>query len=339
MKKRKANGMNACFAGNKDKLFEVYPYYIRKQLSETYRFDSDFVLTEENLKENAEKTKDIEYIFSTWNMPCWTSEEIKTCLPKLKAVFYAAGTVQYFAKPFLENGVRVFSAWKANGLPVAEYTFAQIILANKKYFKYVRKSPFGWVKKEKVNIPLGNYKFKVGILGDGAIGSEVIARLKTLECEIYLFSITKSPEDAEKEGIHLCSLSEIFRECDVISNHLANNAQTQKIITKELLCSMKPDATFINTGRGAQVDEKGLCLALLQEKERTALLDVTHPEPPKPCSPLWYLPNVFMTPHIAGSLGQEFWRMADYMVKESIALTQGQELHYEVTDEMLKTMA
>ncbi|MBR3955549.1 MAG: hydroxyacid dehydrogenase [Clostridia bacterium] len=331
--------MKACFAGNKEKLHEVYPDYIRQQLSETYNFDADFVLTQDNLAENSERALDIEYIFSTWNMPSWSEDEIRTYLPNLKAVFYAAGTVQYFAKPFLENGVRVFSAWKANGLPVAEYTFAQIVLANKKYFRYVRKNPFGWLKKEKVHIPMGNYKFKVGILGDGAIGSEVIARLKTLECEIYLFSITKSQEEAEKEGIHLCSLHEIFRECDVISNHLANNPQTQKIITKELLCSMKPDATFINTGRGAQVDEKGLCVALLQKKDRTALLDVTHPEPPKPYSPLWYLPNVFMTPHIAGSLGQEVWRMADYMYKESVALTNNQPLQYEVTAEMLKTMA
>ena len=102
---------------------------------------------------------------------------------------------------------------------------------------------------------------------------------------------------------------------------------------------MKPDATFINTGRGAQVDEKGLCVALLQKKDRTALLDVTHPEPPKPYSPLWYLPNVFMTPHIAGSLGQEVWRMADYMYKESVALTNNQPLQYEVIAEMLRTMA
>ncbi len=331
--------MKACFAGSKKKLLEVYPDYIRKQLSETYALDVDFILTQDNLKANADKAQDIDYIFSTWNMPNWSAEEIKTYLPNLKAVFYAAGTVQYFAKPFLENGVRVFSAWKANGLPVAEYTFAQIILANKKYFKHVRKSPFCWMKKEKVNIRNGNYKFKVGILGDGAIGTEVIERLKKLECEIYLFSITKSQEDAEKEGLHLCSLAEIFKECDVISNHLANNPQTQKMITKELLCSMKPDATFINTGRGAQVDQKGLCIALMQEKERTALLDVTTPEPPKPYSPLWYLPNVFMTPHIAGSLGQEVWRMADYMYRESVAFTNNQPLQHEVTAEMLKTMA
>ncbi len=331
--------MKACFAGNKTKLLEVYPYYIRKKLSETYALEQDFVLTESNLKTCAEKAKDIEYIFSTWNMPCWSKEEIETYLPNLKAVFYAAGTVQYFAKPFLDSGVRVFSAWKANGLPVAEFTFAQIILANKRYYQCLRKSPLAWVFPKYARNPIGNYKFKVGVLGDGAIGSEVIARLKTLECDIYLFSITKTQEESEKEGIHLCSMQEIFNECDVITNHLANNAQTQKIITKQMLCSMKPDATFINTGRGAQVDQAGLCLAMLQKPQRTALLDVTTPEPPLPTSPLWYLPNVFMTPHIAGSLGQEVWRMADYMYNESLSLTNNEPLQYEVTAEMLKTMA
>ena len=91
--------MKACFAGNKEKLHEVYPDYIRQQLSETYNFDADFVLTQDNLAENSERALDIEYIFSTWNMPSWSEDEIRTYLPNLKAVFYAAGTVQYFAKP------------------------------------------------------------------------------------------------------------------------------------------------------------------------------------------------------------------------------------------------
>ena len=75
--------------------------------------------------------KDTEVIFSTWGMPKFTEEELAEYLPSLKAVFYAAGTVQAFARPFLSRGVRIFSAWAANAVPVAEYTVAQIILANK----------------------------------------------------------------------------------------------------------------------------------------------------------------------------------------------------------------
>ena len=78
-----------------------------------------------------EKFADTEYIFSTWGMPSFTEEEIKTYLPALKAVFYGAGSVQGFARPFLHSGVKVFSAWAANAVPVAEYTVAQIILAGK----------------------------------------------------------------------------------------------------------------------------------------------------------------------------------------------------------------
>ena len=76
---------------------------------------------------------EVEIVFSTWGMPSFSEEEIKACLPCLKCLFYAAGSVQAFARPFLNCGVKVFSAWAANAVPVAEYTVSQIILANKAY--------------------------------------------------------------------------------------------------------------------------------------------------------------------------------------------------------------
>jgi len=70
-------------------------------------------------------------------MPEFTEDEIKTYLPNLKAIFYGAGSVQSFARPFLNCGVRIFSAWAANAIPVAEFTVAQIILANNEQTKSV----------------------------------------------------------------------------------------------------------------------------------------------------------------------------------------------------------
>ena len=67
-----------------------------------------------------------------------TEEQIAEYLPSLKAVFYAAGSVQAFARPFLNRGIQVFSAWAANAVPVAEYTVAQIILAGKGFY-----APYG----------------------------------------------------------------------------------------------------------------------------------------------------------------------------------------------------
>ena len=89
----------------------------------------------QDLIDHTERFSDTEYIFSTWGMPRLSETEIKEYLPSLKCVFYAAGSVQSFAAPFLNCNIRVFSAWAANAIPVAEYTVAQIILANKGFFR------------------------------------------------------------------------------------------------------------------------------------------------------------------------------------------------------------
>lgn len=92
------------------------------------------VYTKADVLRDKARFADTAYIFSTWGMPTFTEEEIAACFPALQAVFYAAGTVQSFARPFLRRGVKVFCAWAANAVPVAEYTVAQIILANKGFF-------------------------------------------------------------------------------------------------------------------------------------------------------------------------------------------------------------
>ena len=68
--------------------------------------------------------KDAEYIFSTWSMIGVSEAQIREYFPSLQALFYAAGSVQLFARPFLNSGVRIFSAWNANGTTVAQFTFA-----------------------------------------------------------------------------------------------------------------------------------------------------------------------------------------------------------------------
>ena len=62
---------------------------------------------------------DAEYIFSTWGMPAFTEAEIEKFFPRLQALFYGAGSVRGFAREFLRKGIRVFSAWGANAVPVA----------------------------------------------------------------------------------------------------------------------------------------------------------------------------------------------------------------------------
>ena len=280
-------------------------------------------------------------IFSSWGMPALTEKQIEAHFPNLEAVYYAAGTVQYFARPFLKRGVRVFSAWAANGVPVVEFTVAQIVLAGKGYFQSLRryrernrKAAFAYT----MSLPC-NYNIRVGILGAGVIGREVMARLKAYQYEVLAYDPYVSDEVLSSLGAKRASLEEIFSTCQIISNHVANLPATVGMIDGKLLHSMLPNAAFINTGRGAQVVESELIAALKACPDRTALLDVTWPEPPEEGSEFYTLPNVFLTPHIAGSQNNEWARIALYMVEEFERTEDHLPVRYEVTEKMLETMA
>ena len=299
------------------------------------------IFTSEDL--NDEDFTETEYIFSTWGMPSLTEKQIETYFPNLKCVFYSAGTVKYFAQPFLNKGIRIFSAWQANAIPVIECCVAEILLATKGFYYLSRESKKGHDNylrcKKGTHVFPGNYDAKIGLIGLGAIGKGVIDALKKHDLEFYVYSSKVTKENEEDWGVKAASLSEIFENCDVISNHLANVPATYKIINKELIDKMKPYSTFINTGRGAQVDEDALAKKLSSDSTITAVLDVTDPEPPLDESPFYTLENVVLTPHFAGSSGNEVRRMAQYMIEEAVRYENGETCLYEVTEDMLDKMA
>ena len=295
----------------------------------------------EQLEPMKQSLKDVEYIFSTWGMLPLTSAQIQEYFPALKAVFYGAGSVQQFARPFLEEGVRVFSAASANAVPVAEYTVAQILLALKGFYQAARlykegKRAEGAAYSKSMT---GIYDAVVGIIGAGMIGRMVIQKLKDYQVRVLCFDPFLPEETARELGVTKVPLETLFEESDVISNHLANNPQTVGMLNGDLFRRMKKKAALINTGRGAQVVEEDLVQALTEEPERTAILDVTWPEPVVEGHPFYELPNVVLTPHIAGSLGQEVARMGEYQVQEFLRYIEGRPLSMEVTADMLETMA
>ena len=169
----------------------------------------------------------------------------------------------------------------------------------------------------------------VALIGEVAISGKVQEMLKNFYLKVFVV-----PSRPERRTI---SLEEVFRTAYVVSNHLPNREDNQKILTKEMFASMRPNATFINTGRGAQVDEKGLIEVLKQRPDLTALLDVTWPEPPQEGSELYTLPNVRLSSHIAGSLNDEVHRMADYVIGDYIRFAGGEPLVHEVTEQILMT--
>ena len=179
----------------------------------------------------------------------------------------------------------------------------------------------------------------MGIIGAGSIGSLVIRMLKQYRLKVLVFDPFLSPERARELEVEKTSLEELFARAFVVSNHLANNPQTVNMLHYGLFCNMRPNAVFINTGRGAQVVEEDLVRVLEERPDLTALLDVTCPEPPVEDHPFYRLPNCILTPHIAGSAGDEVGRMGEWMVKECLAYAAGRPTAYQVTPKMLDTMA
>lgn len=298
-------------------------------------------LSKEEVRKDPVQAENCEYIFSTWYMPEFTEEEITRYFPKLTAIYYAAGTVKYFAEPFLKKDIRVFTAASANGIPVAEYATSQIMLANKGYFQAQRgyKWPIwhrGYFKaRGYAERKYGNYGAKVGLLGCGAIGSKVAELLKPYNIDVFVYDPYLPDERATSLGVKKMSLEEIFKTCDVVSNHLPDIPDTKGVIDEVLLSSMKPTATLINTGRGAQVNEKALNKVLKKNPDMCALLDVSSHEPLWPWSPLYWRKNCFLTPHIAGSLSNEEERMVEYMVQAYRDTLEGKQNPCETSLEII----
>jgi phosphoglycerate dehydrogenase-like enzyme len=297
------------------------------------------ILDSVNFDSQARFLDQVEVLFSTWGMDEVLALKVRD-LPNLKAFFYAAGTVQAFARPLLEKGVTVVSAWAANAVPVAQFALSQILLSLKGYHRNLRdtRRPENRGRLVPTEAP-GVFGETVALLGCGQVGRALVGLLKPFGQEILVFDPHLADGEARALGVRKVGLREAFSTAYVVSNHLADLPATRGMLDGALFRSMRPGATFLNTGRGATVVEPDLAAVLVSRPDLTALLDVTFPEPAPADSPWYSLENVHLTSHIAGSNGKEVVRMADYCLEEFEAWKAGRPLRYQVTRAMLETMA
>jgi len=296
------------------------------------------VITGANFAAHATKLADIEIIFASWGMPSLSDEQLAQ-LPALEAVFYAGGNVRSFAQPLVEHHIVLVSAWAINAIATAQLALAQVLLTCRGYFRSLRRyTQTHDLQAAKAFHRPGAAGEIVGLIGMGQVGRRLSVDLRALGFRVLASDPFLTPERAHELGVEKVALEELFRRSYVVSNHIPDLPATKQILGASLFESMRDGATFINTGCGAQVVESHLVRVLKARPDLTALLDVTDPEPPAANSPLWTLPNVVISPHVGGTIGDEVTRLSDAMIDEFMAWQAGQALRYQVTREVLETM-
>lgn len=169
----------------------------------------------------------------------------------------------------------------------------------------------------------------LGIVGYGSIGRRVgdICRafgMKVMVYDPYL------PEDEKDDAIFAATLLELAREADVLTVHSKDTPETFHLINREVLNQMKPNAFFINTSRGALVDEEALVEALLNGKIAGAALDVFESEPIQKNHPLLKkCSNVVLTPHLAGATHDAIHNHTCQLVSDVTHFLRGETLEFE----------
>lgn len=300
---------------------------------------SDDVISNDNWRSHPTLLREVEYIFAGWKCPRM-DEEFLTLAPKLKAVFYAAGSIKAFVTDaFWARGITVCSAAAANAVPVAEYTVAVMILGMKQFWRLAdaARRGDGWGDHTRP-IP-GVFRGTVGLVSFGMIARKVVEMLAAYDVRIRVYCPFLEESTADEFGVERVSLDEVFAGSDVVSVHTPDLPETRGLIQGRHLGLMRPGATFINTARGVILDQPSVVDALRARADITAVLDVTQPEPPAPEDPLLALPNVIVTPHIAGAHGRDCQRLGNYMIDEFRRYLSHQPLRWQITRELALTLA
>ncbi|MGP3974980.1 hydroxyacid dehydrogenase [Streptomyces sp. 8N114] len=289
---------------------------VRRRLGEVIDL-AEPVLTDFTTKAAREVLHEVELLVTGWGCPPLDAE-VLAYAPRLRAVAHTAGSVRgHFTPACWARGIEVSTAAAANAAPVAEYTVAMILLANKRVLPAARayrqqRTREDWLFPDPA---LGNYRRTVGILSASLVGRRVMELLRAHDLRVLLYDPYVGEAEAAALGAAKAEPAELFAASDVVSVHTPLLAATRGLVSGELLARLRDGATLINTARGAVVDQEALTEELLSGRIH-AVLDVTEPEALPVDHPLWECENALLTPHLAGSQGNELDRLAELTLQE-----------------------
>ncbi|TCN30370.1 hydroxyacid dehydrogenase [Sinorhizobium americanum] len=282
-----------------------------------------------------------EILVTGWGAPSFDADALRSA-PRLRLIVHAAGTIKdLIDTSVFDAGIAVSHAAEANAVPVAEFTLAAIIFAGKHVFRFrdLYASDRGRQRTQLLQgQAIGNYRRTIGIVGASRIGRRVIDLLRPFDYRVLLYDPLVGQESASALGVEKADLDTLMTHSDIVSLHAPSLPETQHMIDRRRLSLMKNGATLINTARGALVDEAAL-IDRLNTGAINAVIDVTDPEVPEETSPFYDLPNVFLTPHIAGAIGLERTRLGEMAVDEIERFLDGRSLLFEIRKHDLERMA
>lgn len=251
--------------------------------------------------------------------------------PARKLVFIqsiSAGTDQFARELLQASGVRLASAQGVNERAVAEHAIA-LILAIARQLPQARDHQAAHHWRAMVS-DIAQREDELGgktlvIVGMGRIGSRLARLAKAFDMRVI--GVKRDPArgaDAADATVAPSALLEVLPQADFVAVTCPLTPSTQELIDAAAFAAMKPAAALVNVGRGRVVSEPALIEAMRGGRIAAAALDCVPDEPLPPTSPLWDLPNVFITPHVAGETRRYEDNVIDLLLENLARLRRGE---------------
>lgn len=280
---------------------------------------------------------DTTVLLTGWGAPLLDAAALDSA-PQLRLLVHTGSSVKAVASDEVwARGVTVSSAAAANAVPVAEYALAMILLANKGAFaasrRYTTERAWwhpAWIAPGEP----GNFTAVVGVVGASRTGRRLLELLRAFDLKVLVYDPFISTDDAAAFGAEKVELDELLRRSQTVTIHAPLVPQTRGMIGAHELALLRDGSVLVNTARGELIDASALEAELVHGR-LSAILDVTDPEPLDSGSTLFDLPNVMLTPHIAGASGFETRRMAALAISEIERFAHGEPCLHAVAFDSL----
>ena len=296
----------------------------RALLRGAYDVDLDSPAAESLADIATSELTDVEVLVTGWGAAP-LDEATLDRLPRLRAVLHTGGATDLVSSSAWHRGITVVGSADENAVPVAEYAAAMILLSIRHVFRsqqeYRRTRAF--IDREQAYSTAGARGARVGLVGASRTGRRVAQLLRPTDLRLSFYDPYLAPEAAQALGAEKADLDDLLTTSDVVSLHAPLTPATEGMIGAHELSLMRDGTTLVNSARGGLVDHAALERELVDGR-LWAVLDTTDPLEPLPAgSPLWDLPNVVLTPHVAGSMGNELGRLGDHVVEQALRLARG----------------